>query len=262
MTFKYLLFCIFSCPLLHAAALLIPGSLTHENVVSVKQKIDNIIPIQNEGDSPLKIQVTLSDYLFNSKGESFFPSAGTCPRSNTSWIQTNKMNFEIPPHSTYSFAYTLQVPDDPSLQGSYWSIFLIEPVEEAASSPDQKQALGVQTIIRYGVQVLTHVGKTGSYDLKITDKKIVQGKEQKTFTISVDNTGTRSLSPTLTLELIQTTGKKAGRFEVAKQRILPSCSSSYQVDISNIPQGKYKAVLILDHGENALFGAQYDFVLD
>ncbi|MBX9924336.1 MAG: hypothetical protein K2Y01_09520 [Rhabdochlamydiaceae bacterium] len=254
--------CLLLQPLLQGASLLIPGSLTHETVVSPKQKVEGSIPIQNEGDSPLKIQVTLADYLFNSKGESFFPSAGTCPRSNTSWIQTNKMQFEVAPHATYSFAYTLQVPDDPSLEGSYWSIFLIEPVEENSVSPEQKQSLGVQTVIRYGVQVLTHLGKTGSYDLKITDKKIVQEKELKTFAISVDNIGTHSLSPALTLELIQTTGKKMGRFETVKQRILPSCSTTYQVDLSSVPQGKYKAMLILDHGENALFGAQYDFSLD
>jgi hypothetical protein len=172
------------------------------------------------------------------------------------------MHFEIAPNSTYSFAYTLQVPDDPTLQGSYWSIFLIEPIEEQSTTLDQKQALGVQTVIRYGVQILTHLGKTGTYDLKIADKKIIQEKDLKTFTIAVDNVGTHSLSPTLTLELILSTGKKIGRFETAKQRILPTCSSSYQVDLSSVPPGKYKAMLILDHGENALFGAQYDIVLD
>ena len=240
----------------YAASILIPTSLTQENQVVTGQTIHGMIPIQNNGEEKVTVRVTLADYLFNAKGESSFPSKGTCPRSNSSWLKTTKMYFEVAPHATYSFPYTIEVPSDASLEGTYWSIFLIEPVEEKNSPSDKEKSLGIQTIIRYGVQVITHIGK-GSYNLKVLDKKIVQEGDKKTFTISVENPGTLMQAPVMSVELVDKEGKKVGRFEAAKQRILPSCSVSYQVDISTIPSGNYTAMVILDHGESAFFGAQY-----
>ena len=260
--FQLAFFVFLTGSFLEAASLLVPGALSHENKVLPKEILQNAIPIQNEGNQPITVKVTLTDYLFNSQGESSFPPIGTCPRSNAPWIKTSKMYFEVAPHTTYSFPYTLQVPEDPSLQGTYWSIFLIEPVEEQFASPDKEKSLGVQTIIRYGVQVITHIGQTGSYDLKILEKKLVKENGKKLFFLSVDNKGTLAQSPILTLELINSLGKKVERFETSKQRIFPTCSVSYQVDFSKIPEGKYKAIAILDHGEGALFGAQYDLVID
>jgi hypothetical protein len=257
-----IVFLITSMTHLQSSSLLVPGALTHEKKVSLKETIESSIPIQNDGDTPIKVRVTLSDYSFNFKGESSFPEKGSTSRSNATWIKTNKTFFEVAPHTTYSFPYTIDVPSDPSLQGSYWSIFLIEPVEEQLATPDQDQSLGVQTIVRYGVQVLTHIGQSGEYNLKVLNKKITKEGEKKTFFLDVDNIGTLAQSPLLTLELINSLGKKMGRFECAKQRILPTCSTSYQVDLSTVPAGKYKAMVILDHGDGALFGAQYDLVMD
>ena len=258
----FLIVCFFIKTSLFASNLLVPGSLTHENKVVLTQEIEGSIPIQNESDKPITVKVSLSDYSFNSKGESLFSSMGSNPRSNSSWIQTNKMLFEIAPHSTYSFAYTLKVPNEKSLSGTYWSIFLIEPVEASLQSPDKKQSLGVQTIIRYGVQIITHVGDSGTCDLKILTKQIIKENAKKFFSLQVENPGTRSLSPVMSIELVDLSGKKIGRFETVKQRILPTCSVSYQVDLSTVVDGKYKAMVFLDNGDNAFFGAQYDLTLD
>lgn len=261
--FLFFFCCIFCLgSRLEAGSILVPGALSHENRLFPKQSLQGSIPIQNDGDTPVKVKVSLADYLFNHKGESSFLPVGNCSRSNAKWLDASKMTFEIAPHTTYSFTYTIKIPDDPALQGTYWSIFLIEPAEEPFDAPEKEKSLGIQTVIRYGVQIITHVGGEGKYDLKILGKQLVKEAEKKTFSLQVDNTGSLSLSPVLILELMNATGKKVQRFETPKQRILPSCSVSYQVDLSCIPSGTYKAMAILDHGEGALFGAQYDLVMD
>ncbi|MES2198651.1 MAG: hypothetical protein V4489_00580 [Chlamydiota bacterium] len=242
--------------------IIVPGSLTHENNVTPKQIIQGTIPIQNTGDEIASVQITLTDYSFNANGESFFPDKGTLARSNASWISTDKMQFNIAPHSTYSFPYSLQVPEDTSLAGSFWSIFLVESVAQKLSTPDLDKSLGVQTIIRYGVQVITHIENKGSYELKILDKKITKEAEKRIFFLSVENPGTLMQTPSLFLELVDQKGKKIERLEAYKQRILPNCSVTYQIDLSNIPIGTYKAMAILDHGGNSLFGAKYDLKID
>ncbi len=240
------------------ALVTVPGALTHEQKAVKKESIQGTIPIQNEGNEAVTVKISLKDYSFTAEGESSFPPAGTSSRSNSSWITFGTSQVTVAPHSTYNFSYSLKVPDESSLQGTYWSIFLIEPVEEEFTAPDKKQSLGVKTIIRYGVQIITHIGNIGTYDLKILDKKILTDDTNKTFILHVENSGTQMQTPLLLVELIDAKGVKIGRFTADKQRILPSCSVNYRVDISSAPPGKYKAMTILDHGEAALFGAQYD----
>jgi hypothetical protein len=258
-----LFFCLLlTGPLAAASSITVPGSLTHESTVKPKQVVQKSIPIQNNGDTKATVKVTLSDYFFNAQGENSFPEAGSSARSNSSWIKTGETQIEIAPHSTYNFSYTVKTPDDPSLEGSYWSIFLIEPTEISMEGLEEDQSLGVHTVIRYGVQVISHIENKGNYDLKILDKKITKDNEQTTFSISTYNSGTCMQSPELAIELIDSLGKKAGRFTASKQRIFPSCSVTYQVDLSSVPKGDYKVVALLDHGENAFFGAKYDIKLD
>ena len=245
-----------------SANIIVPGSLTHENSVTQKQTIQGIIPIQNNGDEIASVQITLTDYSFNAKGESSFPDKGTLARSNASWISSGKMQFDVAPHSTYSFSYSLQVPEDLSLEGSFWSIFLVEALADKLSTPDLEKSLGVQTIIRYGVQIITHIENKGSYELKILEKKITKEDNKRIFFLSVENPGTLMQTPSLFLELIDQKGNKIKRLEAYKQRILPTCSVTYQIDLSEIPIGTYKAMALLDHGGNALFGAKYDVIID
>jgi len=243
---------------LEAANVVIPGSLTQENRGTPKQVLQGTIPIQNLGDEVAVVKVTLSDYLFYAKGETIFPTKGSTPRSNALWIQPTSSQIEIAPKTTFSFPYTLQIPDDPTLEGTYWSIFLVEPIEDPSSLSKKEKSLGIQTIIRYGVQIVTHVGNQGSHALKIIDKQLMKEQDTCTFSLSVENTGTLMQTPSLLVEILDIRGKKISKLESPKQRIFPSCSVTYHVDLTSLPQGEYKAMAILDQGESSLFGAQYD----
>ena len=51
--------------------------------------------------------------------------------------------------------------------------------------------------------------------------------------------------------------KYIGRFEGRRKRIYPSTSVRYTVDLSNVPQGTYKALVVADSGGDYIFGANY-----
>ena len=247
---------------LTGAEVTVPGSLTHENTLTPGQVIEGSIPIQNNGDEAATVKVSLTDYLYNASGETLFPDPGTNDRSNADWIEFSQKQLTVAPHTTYHMPYKLTVPKKESLEGSYWSILLVEPISDPSAAIDEKQALGVQTIIRYGIQVISHIQNTGAYDLKISEKKIAQEEQKRIFSLSVENLGSLMQSPLLSLELIDSSGKSAGKFTTSKQRLLPSCSTTYQLDLSSVPPGDYKAMAFLDHGDDALFGAKYDMKIE
>jgi hypothetical protein len=41
------------------------------------------------------------------------------------------------------FSYAIQVADDGTLEGSYWSLFLVEGLEDPFADPEKDRSLGV-----------------------------------------------------------------------------------------------------------------------
>ena len=49
-----------------------------------------------------------------------------------------------------------------------------------------------------------------------------------------------------------------GRFEAGRMGIYPGCSARFRIDLSGLPAGRYKAIVVADCGDENVFGAQYD----
>jgi hypothetical protein len=259
MRLKTFLLVLCSISLSSYAELSIPDKMTHETTVSPNQTITETIPIRNKGDKPITVKVTPSDYLYSEKEGTDFPVVGTCSRSNGKWITSSKTSFEVPPKSTVPFTYTIQVPDDPTLEGTYWSVFLIEPVIKPGEiDQDKKTAVGVHTVMRYGVQIINNIKGTGKTDLKISQNTMSYEQSRNLFMVSVENPGSLSISPDFSVELFDEQGKSSGRFSGGKKRILPNCEVQYMVDLTKAEKGKYKAIALFDSGTEELFGSQFD----
>jgi len=253
----FFIFCTFSFTTC-LAHLDLPASLTYEKAAESNTHYDDFIPIKNSGDEPLNVKITHVDYLYNSQGETHFAELGTNARSNAAWMKLSHHFMTIPPHETTRLHFNVTIPDNRQLQGTYWSMFLIEPVVPPADIPEAKNSVGLQTVVRYGVQVITNVGEKGICSLKILNKNITRNESGQLFLLDVENSGSSLLEPGVSIDIFDQSGKLAGHFVGRKCRILPSCSIRYDIDITIIPAGKYKAVVILDGEEKGVFGAQYD----
>lgn len=255
-------FCTFIALFLTAVPLLcsqikIPEVMTFERSVSLGAVIDGCIPILNTGKSVATVKISLADYMFNAAGQTFYLEPGSNERSNGHWITLSAEQLQIPPHTSMNLHYKIHVPQDVSLTGTYWSIILIEPVDTVVFEKRDYEQLDVQTIVRYGFQVITHIQNSGSYDLKVIKKDLVRNDGKTTLTVDVENTGTRMLSPALHMEVFNALGKCEKKYELCKRRIYPACSARYSVDLCEIPPGKYPTLIIFDQGDKTLFGTQY-----
>ena len=74
--------------------------------------------------------------------------------------------------------------------------------------------------------------------------------------VDIENTGQRWLRPYLWAELYDDTGRYIGRFENGRKRIYPGTSVRYKVDLSDVPKGIYKALVVADCGGDYVFGAE------
>lgn len=244
-----------------SAGVAVVGELARTSNVKPGGVFDGVILVANHGTEPADVRVSQSDYSFEASGANNYAEPGTSPRSNARWITITPSLLKLAPGETQSVRYKGVVPTDPTLRGTFWSMVMVEPSSAAVATPENqpgKIAVGLQTKIRFAVQLVTELGQGGTRSLKVLEKAIVKADGKRTLQLDIGNDGERVLIPTVSAELFDEKGTPVGRFEGGRARIYPDCSVRAQIDLSKVPSGKYVAMVLLDNGDAQVMGAQYD----
>ena len=252
-----LFFLLMLCSMDCLAGITILEGLSQEYKVNHGSKIDGKITLKNNGEVPQQVKIYQTDYLFFANGEDLYGEPGSLPRSNAKWLTFSPSRLTILPKETEFIYYQIQVPEKLDLPGTYWSMLMIEPFQEKTPESAQK-GIGIQTVIRYGIQILTDAGMKPDQKILFLDKKLIAENGRKIFQIDIENIGESWLSPSVWVEVYDQEGKNTGRFESNKLRIYPGCSVRHQVDFTEIPKGQYRVLVIADNRDGFAVGAQYD----
>jgi len=265
------------------AGVLVMGELTRERTLQPGETFEGMINLKNTGETSCRVDVYQADYLFYADGSNIYGEPGSAVRSNANWLSVAPNRLTIPPNEMASVYYTVRVPqiqelasaygnvqvqvlESPDLIGTYWSMVMVEPVAQTGAETIEDETrnvkMGIQTKIRYGIQMVTNIGDTGSRRIKFSNKKLINQDGRKIFQMDIENIGERWLSPAVWVEIYDNHGAKVGRFESSKKRIYPGCSVRHKVDLTNVPKGKYKALVVADNGDEYVFGAKYDFGIE
>jgi len=234
------LFFFFSAWSLLNAEIRVIGDLTHTQIVQPGEQYATKILIKNFGDKETGIKVFQRDFSYNSDGLQYFYDKGTQKRSNASWIKYSPLQGKILPTETAEVLCSIQVPDDQSLVGTFWSLVLIESSEGR----------------RYAIQLITHIGLTGMVQVEFANTSLVRDEENASLHVDVKNTGERLLRPILYVELYNEVGEFVIKVEGGTWRIYPETSVRYRVDMSHIPAGVYKAMIFVDNLDEHIFGTE------
>lgn len=236
------------------------SSLTHERQAMPGETYNGTIEIVNNSPDAAIVKVYQTDYQFQSDGSNSFGIAGELPRSNAAWVDFSPNRITIPPYSTYLVNYSVKVPANDSLSGTYWSMMMVEETQTAAptNNPGDQQA-AISQIVRYGVQCITQIGTTGEPDLQIVEAKLTSDSSNaRELRLDVKNDGDRWAVPVVWAELYDQTGKSAGKFECEKKRLFPGTSVRFKIMLNDSLKGNYKALIVLDTGGENVIGAKYD----
>jgi hypothetical protein len=251
---------VFAAALPGWAGVAVISELASVRTVRPGDTFEGSIIVQNTGDKLAMVRVYMSDYLFFADGTNVYGDPGTARRSNAAWITASPSHLSVPPKSTVPVYYKGTVPRDDALAGTYWSMIMIEPIAAPAAGPlqpDGKPVVGVRTQVRFGVQIATQVGETGTRNLKFLDKQLLSEAGNTKLQLDLENTGQRVMIPSVWMDLYDGEGKLYGKFEGGKRRIYPTCSVRYTLDLSRIPKGRYTAMIVADNGDEHVMGGQY-----
>jgi P pilus assembly chaperone PapD len=246
------------CPCWVGAGLNV-GPLTLEKQAVPGETYRGTIALTNNTDSPQAAVLYQTDYLFFADGSNLYGEPGKNSRSNANWITFSPHQVTVPPHQTTQVSYQVDVPGDSTLRGTYWSMLM---VEEIGPPPDTSRTLArnqtsIRQVVRYGVQYITQIDG-GQEKLTFTGTKLVLDGDRKQLQVDVENGGDRWIVPSSWIELYDSGGQHVGRFEGEKRRLYPGTSVRFRIDLGATSRGKYKALVVLDGGDQKVFGAKYD----
>lgn len=223
-----------------------------------------VIHLRNSSAEPHDARVYQTDYLFYADGKNIFGIPGSAPRSNARWVTFTPDYVTVPAGQTVSVQYSVVVPEGGSpLVGTYWSMLMVETV--APGSPESEQQagaqpqLGLRTTMRYGTQIVTHVGDTGLMDLAFDNVAATPARNADGANLSLDvtNTGERGARARMTLELYDAAGNLVRKLEQQRGLLFPGTSFRQHFQLGSLPSGRYKAVVLADAGGDEIFGGEY-----
>lgn len=246
------------------AGTVVVGNLARKTTIKPGDAFEGVIFVKNTGAEASEAQIRQTDYSFQADGSNDYGQPGTLPRSNADWITVTPTRVKLAPGETVPVRYKGRAPSGPKLQGTFWSMIMVEPNSAPPITPAgtvDKISVGLQTAVRFGVQIITEIGQAGTRSLTIRDKGILQAEGQRTLHLDIANDGERLLVPLTTVELFDAQGASIGRFDAGRTSIFPTCSVRARVNLTDVPSGKYTAMVLLDSGDAQVLGAQYDLVL-
>jgi len=269
---KCVLTCVFTVFLLFVLSgnifaevnLNVDGTMTRSFTLDPGGKTRGEIVVQNQGDEESEVKVYLQDYLHYADGRNLFQKPGAVGRSNASWIALTPNQAVIPAKGSLTINFTLSVPPDPKLKGTYWSLLMIEPVPKSLLTPGKPENdvnIQVVTVIRLAVQMISTVGKSGDAKLRFQSRSLAREQGRRLLTLDLENMGDRLLTPHVWTELYNKKGQSSGKIDGSRHRIYPGCSARFVLDLSKLAPGGYKAVVVADNGDDNVFGANYTLEL-
>ena len=133
-----------------------------------------------------------------------------------------------------------------------------EAPETRVNQQDNKKgiSLGIQQVFRYGIQIITDFGETGSREIELLDSALYNMNEAKILQIDIKNSGERWLRPFLYADLYDAEGQLIERMEGGRHRIFPGTSARYKIDLSAIKENQCTAMLLFDNKDTFVFGAR------
>ena len=241
-----------------AAQIAVIGSTVEEHTASPGQRYAGTIVVRNLTQQTQPVRVYQTDYSFSADGVSTFDSAGTMSRSNAKWITPAVGSLLVPPASEMTVTYTVDVPNG-SLAGTYWSAIMVEgaPTEAGRSAPGQPR-VGLGAVMRYAVQVATHIGDTGTRTVAFERSQVVAPADSaQQFELDVVNKGERAYRPALWIEVYDDKGTLRANARQERGLLYPGSSLKQVFRLGKLPPGSYRAIVFADSGEDAVFASQF-----
>lgn len=234
------------------------SSTLEEREAAPGERYAGTVRLRNTTGQPQQARVSQADYRFLADGRTFYEAPGSVQRSNAAWLRFSPAQLILAPGEEASVAYTVDIPAGADVQGSYWSVLLVETVQPEAAGA--RRGVAITPSIRYAVQLATHVGQA-ERRIALEGAHLAGEAGARALEVDVLNTGAQADRLELRVELFDAEGNPAGRLASSRGLVYPGSSIRQRFELPALPAGTYRALLVVDTGSDDVFGAEYTLKL-
>ena len=232
---------------------------TKFSVVHLGEVINNTITLVNDGENPVNVRVSLSDFLIEEEGSDVYLQPGTTERSNADWIQFQS-NFTLQSSQTYLLPFSIHVPDNADLEGSYWSILFIEEVQEF--SEENPEIININ--FKYAVQIINTIVNTEQSSVEVSKVTFIAPTTETevrrdTLSFYLNNTGNHWIEANIRVDVFNENAEFVNSFVAEKIRVYPKHEREVLVPVTLRRYTLYHALIVTDTGNDNIFGHQVSF---
>jgi hypothetical protein len=243
------------------AQLAVLTNLVEERTATPGDRYTGRITVRNTSAQPQSARIYQTDFQFAADGTSHTDDPGTSPRSNAPWVHPQTTRLTIPPNAEVSVPYTVDVPKSDSLRGTYWSTIMVEGTPSPAQAmqvASGELGIGIGSVVRYAVQIATHIGGGGTRTLQFSDIDATRNTDgSAAIQFDVLDTGERGYRPTLWIEVYDENGALSAKGRRVRGLLYPGTSLRQHFDLGALARGHYKVLIFADTGVEPTFAAQF-----
>jgi hypothetical protein len=212
----------------------------------------------NTGETPVDMNVEITDFWYDEKNEKVFSSPGTSPRSAANWIQFVPDHFEVAPHGTQKMKAIVTPPAD--AKGGYYAVLFVQSKPQL--SFPKNDGKGVFTSMRIGCLVLLRAETTEEYRIEVSNVKVTPPNETHGLGVDFDllNSSNTHVFPVARVAVLDANRKMVAKAESEEKRFLPGQKNAMHVEwAGKLSPGNFTAVLTVTYGEDRIETQQIAF---
>ena len=255
------LFCFFFA-LPATAQFVIQGRASDNRVVSGGDSYQGRIVVVSTAEEAVEAVVTLRGIPVDDAARN------RQLRSNAAWVSFTPARLTLLPGEAGVVDYEVAVPDSsvyPGLEGVYWSDLVLSQVppdaEKARKQPLPSSHPDEVELRSQSFRLATHLPNTSQARLAFLDVELQQHDQNYILQAHLENTGNAMVEPVFYVEMYDLAGNLLDRFDALPEPLYPGLSLRQPVELDGLPPGTYEALIVVDAGAEAQFGAQYTITL-
>jgi hypothetical protein len=134
-------------------------------------------------------------------------------------------------------------------------------VEPDAGVSRRAGTVDVRTVVRHGVQLVTHAGSQGTASVSFANLSVARDSAGHSLQFDTSNDGSRARKMLLSVDVYSETGQLVAKLSKQRGIIYPGCSIRQKFSLSGLKKGNYTAFVVADTGEDDLFAGNFRFAL-
>lgn len=227
--------------------IVILNGLTHVYTGSTGETITGEVILINSSDQEQRVTFELNEAIFSCTSNRIFIKDKFHQQSSSKWFSANLMDKLLAPREKYVYKFSIKIPNDKSLKGSFWSMLMVN-VEKPIKEESLNTKIGLDTKIRYAIGLLTNVNAFDNINLDFSNINLKEDSNspKKELEVKVLNESLFIEGVKLSLEIYDNKGIKIQETETDRNMVFPGFCRDFKFDVSVLPNGEYNCVLIAD----------------